>query len=124
MTSRKKWIGLGVGAFLLVVVALLCIPAPVETVPGLSRTDVVEIKHVVRKFLWSKISLKRSYHGLASLPRQVWTTSSTQIQVSRVCSDGSVMVTAHVPPDLGSTYLLQRRDGDWSLANFPYDTLF
>jgi hypothetical protein len=125
MRITKKWIlWLAVATIVLIVVGILRIPARVETVQGLTRRDVLEVKHVVRKFLWSKISLKRSYHGLASLPNQVWTTSRTQIQVSRVCSDGSIMVTANIPPDPGSIYLVRRRDGDWSLANFSYDALF
>lgn len=107
------------GLVVLAVAAIWLITGSVEQVPGLSRTDVIQVRHAVRKELWHDALPALSVYSLRYLPWTVSNVCRADLKVVGLQPDGHVQVDVTYPGHHATLYGLIKQNNRWVIAGTP-----
>ena len=101
----------------MLLVLILCLIAPrLETVPGLTRKDVAEIRSTVRKEVWKEFRNDYSRPGWGHVPGDLWAGLRTRICVENLSAQGTATACTRTRPGEAAQYELQKRSGRWIIT--------
>ncbi len=108
-------------AILVAVVAtgLWLLPLRVETVPGLNRSDVIQVRRAVRKEVWRGFYPISSIFSQKEVPSRVWAACRAKVQVTRREPDGTVHADVTYPGHRATLYTLEKQSNHWSIRGRP-----
>ena len=98
---------------------ILCLIAPrLETVPGLTRKDVAEIRNTVRKEVWKEFRKDYSQPGWGHVPGDLWAALRTRISVENLSAQGTATACTRTASRPGEAveYELQKRSDRWIIT--------
>ncbi len=115
-TKLVLWFGTTLA---LVALAWCLVPGGAESVAGLSKDDVTQIRRKVRGDVWRSVFPSWSLSSLRALPWRARDAWRAEIKIVRCNPDGTVQAKVHYRPDLDAIYALARETNRWVLARGP-----